>query len=64
VRVDQLQDPSSLGTPTIEGKDIPVNETAPSLQDIIYELPRESTNAVPTNMLEMLRQNAENIVGA
>lgn len=64
VRVDQLLDPSSLETPTIEGKDIPVVETAPNLQDIIYELPRESTNAIPSNMLEMLRQNAENIIGA
>lgn len=28
VRVDQLLDPASLETPTIEGKDIPVAETA------------------------------------
>lgn len=64
VRVDQLLDPASLETPTIEGKDIPVVQTAQSLQDIIYELPRESTNQIPTNMLEMLKQNAESIIGA
>ena len=64
VRVDQLLDPASLETPTIEGKDIPVATTAQSLQDIIYELPRESTNQIPTNMLEMLKQNAESIIGA
>ena len=64
VRVSELQDPDSLNTPTIEGKDIPVTETARSLQDIVYELPRESTNAVPSNMLEMLRANAESIIGA
>jgi hypothetical protein len=64
VRVDQLLDPASLNTPTIEGKDIPVSETAGSLQDIIYELPRESTNQIPNNMIEMLKANAENIIGA
>lgn len=64
VRADQLLDPASLETPTIEGKDIPVTPSAGSLQDIIYELPRESTNAVPTNMLELIRNNAENIIGA
>lgn len=64
VRVDQLLDPDSLNTPTIEGKDIPVSETAQSLQDIIFELPRESTNQIPNNMIEMLKQNAESIIGA
>lgn len=64
VRTDDLVDPSALETPTIEGKDIPVTPTARSLQDIIFELPRESTNAIPSNMLEMLRANAENVIGA
>lgn len=64
VRADQLLDPASLETPTIEGKDIPVTPTAGSLQDVIYELPRESTNAIPTNMLDMLRANGENVIGA
>lgn len=62
VRTDDLVDPSALETPTIEGKDIPVTPSARSLQDIIYELPRESTNAIPANMLDMLRSNAENVI--
>ena len=57
VRAWELEDPDSLNTPTIEGKDIPVKDSAKSLNDIILEVPREQTNGIPSEMIALLKRN-------
>lgn len=64
VRAGELEDPDSLNTPTIEGKDIPVKDTAKSLQDIILEVPREQTNGIPSEMIALLKRNWTEQLGA
>ncbi len=57
VRAGELEDPDSLNTPTIEGKDIPVKDSAKSLNDILLEIPREQTNGIPSEMIQLLKSN-------
>ena len=57
VRAWELEDPDSLNTPTIEWKDIPVKDSAKSLNDIILEVPREQTNGIPSEMIALLKRN-------
>lgn len=64
VRAGELEDPDSLNTPTIEGKDIPIKDTAKSLNDIIMEIPREQTNGIPSEMIAMLKRNGTEALGA
>lgn len=64
VRAWELEDPDSLNTPTIEGKDIPVKDSAKSLNDIILEVPREQTNGIPSEMIALLKRNGTEQLGA
>lgn len=64
VRAGELEDPDSLNTPTIEGKDIPVKDSAKSLSDIILEVPREQTNGIPSEMIALLKRNGTEQLGA
>ena len=64
VRAGELEDPDSLNTPTIEGKDIPVKDSAKSLNDIILEVPREQTNGIPSEMIALLKRNGTEQLGA
>lgn len=64
VRAGELEDPDSLNTPTIEGKDIPVKDSAKSLADIIFEVPREQTNGIPSEMIALLKWNGADNLGA
>ena len=64
VRAGELEDPDSLNTPTIEGKDIPVKDSAKSLNDIILEVPREQTNGIPSEMIQLLKRNGTEALGA
>jgi hypothetical protein len=64
VRAGELEDPDSLNTPTIEGKDIPVKDTAKSLNDILLEIPREQTNGIPSEMIALLKRNGTEALGA
>ena len=64
VRAWELEDPDSLNTPTIEGKDIPVKDSAKSLSDIILEVPREQTNGIPSEMIALLKRNGTEQLGA
>ena len=64
VRAWELEDPDSLNTPTIEGKDIPVKESAKSLNDILLEVPREQTNGIPSEMIALLKRNGTEALGA
>lgn len=64
VRAGDLEDPDSLNTPTIEGKDIPVKDSAKSLNDIILEVPREQTNGIPSEMIALLKRNGSEQLGA
>lgn len=64
VRAGELEDPDSLNTPTIEGKDIPVKDSAKSLNDIILEIPREQTNGIPSEMIALLKRNGTEALGA
>ena len=51
-------------TPTIEGKDIPVKDSAKSLNDILLEVPREQTNGIPSEMIQLLKRNGTESLGA
>ena len=64
VRAGELEDPDSLNTPTIEGKDIPVKDSAKSLNDILLEVPREQTNGIPSEMIQLLKRNGTESLGA
>lgn len=64
VRAWELEDPDSLNTPTIEGKDIPVKDSAKNLSDIIFEVPREQTNGIPSEMIALLKRNGTEQLGA
>lgn len=64
VRAGDLEDPDSLNTPTIEGKDIPVKDSAKSLNDILLEIPREQTNGIPSEMIALLKRNGTEALGA
>lgn len=64
VRAGELEDPDSLNTPTVEGKDIPVKDSAKSLSDIIFEVPREQTNGIPSEMIALLKRNWTEQLGA
>jgi len=64
IRAGELEDPDSLNTPTIEGKDIPIKDTAKSLNDIILEVPREQTNGIPSEMIALLKRNGTEQLGA
>lgn len=64
VRAGELEDPDSLNTPTIEGKDIPVKDSAKNLSDIIFEVPREQTNWIPSEMIALLKRNGTEQLGA
>ena len=64
VRAWDLEDPDSLNTPTIEGKDIPVKDSAKSLNDILLEIPREQTNGIPSEMIALLKRNGTEALGA
>lgn len=64
VRAGELEDPDSLNTPTIEGKDIPVKDSAKSLNDILLEIPREQTNGIPSEMIALLKRNGTEALGA
>ena len=64
VRAGELEDPDSLNTPTIEGKDIPVKDSAKSLSDILLEIPREQTNWIPSEMIAILKRNGTEALGA
>ena len=64
VRTWELEDPDSLNTPTIEGKDIPIKDSAKSLNDIILEVPREQTNGIPSEMIALLKRNGTEALGA
>lgn len=64
VRAWELEDPDSLNTPTVEGKDIPVKDSAKSLNDIILEVPREQTNGIPSEMIALLKRNGTEQLGA
>lgn len=64
VRAGDLEDPDSLNTPTIEGKDIPVKDSAKSLNDILLEIPREQTNGIPSEMIDLLKRNGTEALGA
>lgn len=57
IRAWELEDPDSLNTPTIEGKDIPVKNGTRALSDIVYEVPREQTTQMQNNMIELLKRN-------
>lgn len=64
VRAWELEDPDSLNTPTVEGKDIPVKDSAKSLNDIMLEVPREQTNGIPSEMIALLKRNGTEQLGA
>ena len=64
VRAGELEDPDSLNTPTVEGKHIPVKDSAKSLSDIILEIPREQTNGIPSEMIALLKRNGTEQLGA
>jgi len=64
VRAGELEDPDSLNTPSIEGKDITIKDTNRSLNDIIMEIPREQTTQMQNNMIDILKRNGSESLGA